>query len=128
MPATYRIDRELGIVFSRGWGDLTDEELVAHQRSLAVDADFLPNLSQLADAREVTEVHATAHGVHELIAGNPFGKGARRAFVAYNDTIFGLARMFELGRPSPQDEFRVFRSIDEARTWLGLPPENSPAS
>jgi hypothetical protein len=121
MPASFRIDTEHRIVFSRGWGVLSDEDLIEHQRLLAADPDFRPDLSQLANAREVTDVRATAQGVHQMIAGNPFGKGARRAFVTANDTIYGLARMFELGRVDPRDECRVFRDMDEARAWRGLP-------
>lgn len=123
MSATYRIDTSLGIVFSSASGTLSDEDLIRHQRALACEPHFRPAMKQLADAREVTEVLATASGVRTMIAGNPFGKGAQRAFVTDNDTIFGLARMFELGRTNPQDEFRVFRTMAEARAWLNLPPE-----
>jgi hypothetical protein len=87
------------------------------------DQDFHPGLSQLIDSRDVTESKATVDGIRALIAGNPYGKGSRRAFVASSDTIYGLARMFELARVGAEDEFRVFRSMDEARAWLGLPPE-----
>jgi hypothetical protein len=33
--------------------------------------------------------------------------------------------MFELGRIDPKDEFTVFRTMQEARSWLGLPPEET---
>jgi hypothetical protein len=32
MPASYLIDQTRGVVFSRGWGVLTDEEILAHGR------------------------------------------------------------------------------------------------
>ena len=126
MPASYRIDTELGIVFSFGTGTVTDEDLLNHQRSVSADPLFHPGLSQLVDGRGVTEVKATVHGIRALISGNPYGSGSKRAFVAPNDTIFGMARMFELGRVNAEDDFRVFRSMDPAREWLGLPPETAP--
>ena len=119
------IDTKLGIVFTVGSGALTDDDIRAHQQSLAKNPDFRPNLRQLLDTRAVTEVKVTPEGVRAAVAGNPFGKGAKRAFVAATETIFGMARMFEQSRVNPQDEFRVFRSMDEARAWLGLPKEGT---
>ena len=107
-------------MFSSASGVATDEEFLSHQRLLTRDPDFKPNYRQLLDGREITSVKVTPDGVRALIAGNPWGKGARRALVAADETAFGLARMFELGRPNPEDEFRVFRSMSEAREWLVL--------
>ena len=98
--------------------------MLGHQRTLRADPKFRPDMRQLADSRSVTDVQVTVKAIHALIAGNPFGKGARRAFCASTELVFGLARMFELGRINPADEFRVFRTMNEARAWLGLPPES----
>ncbi len=123
MATSYRIDKENGIVYSTATGVATDEEFLAHQRLLSRDPEFRPHYRQLLDGRGITELKVTPSGIRALIAGNPWGKGARRALVAADDTAFGLAKMFELGRRDPQDEFRVFRDINEARAWLGLTPE-----
>ena len=111
------------MVFSSASGIATDDEFLTHQRLLARDPDFKPYFRQVLDGRGITSIKVTPAGIRALIAGNPWGKGARRALVAADETAFGLARMFELGRPDPQDEFRVFRSMAEAREWLGLSPE-----
>ena len=126
MPASYRIDTELGIVFSFGTGTVTDEDLLNHQESVGRDPLFHPGMSQLLDGRGVTDVKVTPQGVRSLISVNLYGKGSKRALVAPNDIIFGMARMYELSRIDAEDEFRVFRSIDQAREWLGLPPEDAP--
>jgi hypothetical protein len=56
-----------------------------------------------------------------MAAWNPFGSGAKRAFVADRQILYGYARMFEiLTEDRTQDECRVFTEIDEARKWLGL--------
>ena len=39
MPASYLIDLPRGVVFSRGWGLLTDEEILAHARALRADVE-----------------------------------------------------------------------------------------
>lgn len=123
MPVAYRIDKTLGTVFSIGTGVVTDEELLDHQRTLAQDPDFRPDMRQLADATGITDVQATARGVLKLTLGNPFGQGAKRAFVTSDEAVARLARMFEKGRIRPEDEFRVFPSLSEAREWLELPPD-----
>ena len=123
MATSYKIDKDLGVVYSTASGVATDGDLLAHQYQLSHDPDFQPYFRQLLDAREITSLNVTPEGIRALIAGNPWGNGARRALVAADETTFGMARMFELSRPNPQDEFRVFRTMDEARAWLGLSPE-----
>jgi len=43
--------------------------------------------------------------------------------VASNDVAYGLSRMYQAFRSESPLELRVFREMDEAREWLGLPPE-----
>ena len=45
----------------------------------------------------------------------------KTAFVADSDVIYGLSRMFEMLRHDSPEEIRVFRNIDEAKRWLGIP-------
>lgn len=123
MPATYRIDTDLGVVFTEASGVLTDQELLHNQQSLKSDKNFRPSLKKLADFRAVTDVEVTAAGVRALAAGNPFGANSKCAMVTDNSTVFGLGRMFELVQPYPKGEFRLFHAISEARGWLGLQPE-----
>lgn len=128
MATSYRIDTENGIVYSYASGIATDEEFLAHQRLLARDPEFRPHFRQLLDGRAITENKVTPSGIRALIAGNPWGAGSRRALVTTDPTSFGLAKMFELGRRDPVDEFRIFKDINEARAWLGLPPETMTSS
>lgn len=123
MPATYRIDTDLGVVFTEASGIVTDQDLLNNQDSLRSDRNFRPNLKKLADFRAVTDIEVTAAGVRALAAANPFGANSKCAMVTDNITVFGLGRMFELVQPYPKGEFRLFHSISEARAWLGLLPE-----
>ena len=123
MPASYRIDTTLGLVQSVAAGRLTEEDLRLHQRGLASDPAFRPDLAQLWDASAVERVELTNRCIRELASANPFGRGARRAIAAPNDLAFGIARMFEMLRAETEDEVHVFRSMAEARAWLELPPE-----
>jgi hypothetical protein len=121
MPATYHIDRERQIVFSTGSGILTDADAIAHQERLRADPLFQPHFRQLLDSRGVEQFELTTECIRRLAERNPFGTGAKRAFVADRAIMYGFARMFEMltdGRT--QDEFRVFTDMVEALAWLGL--------
>jgi len=120
MPWSYTINPKQGVVFTVASGVVTDEDIMAHQKALRTDPDFRPDMRQLIDFSPTTELKVTTQGIKQAVAGNPWGAGSRRALVAPNETIYGMARMFELGRVDPQDEFCVFRTMAEAREWLGL--------
>jgi hypothetical protein len=128
VPWSFTIDVERHVVYSRGWGDLTDEALLDHQGRLALDPGFQANFSQLIDFTGVTSVAAvTTGGVRAVAQRHLYGSDARRAIVAPDSAVFGLARMFETVRDllGAKEQIRVFRNLEEARAWLGLPPEDA---
>jgi len=120
MPGAYTIDLARSLVLSRGWGVLTDRELLAHVRALTADPRFARHFRQLADLRDVTEVQFTASTIREMVRLNPFGAGARRALVVTSDVVFGMARMYQILRDESPDELRIFRKVDDALQWLGI--------
>jgi hypothetical protein len=126
MPATYRLDLGNRVVWSRGWGVVTDEELQAHSRALGADPRFEPSFRQLQDLTDVGEPIVTPTGLRILAQLNPFGKNARRAVLVADDVTFGLARMHEMLRGASGDELQVFRDRAAAVEWLGLPPSWTP--
>lgn len=131
MPAEHVIDAEAGVVYSRAWGVLTDDDLLDHQRRVRDDPDFRPGLNQLFDFYDVSEVAVTPAGIRTLAERNPFGDGARRAFTVRPGALamFGLLRMFELLTSEHPDELRVqFDDVRMARQWLGLANEGEAAS
>ena len=121
MPGSYLIDVSAGIVYSRKWGVLTDEHIVAHAATLRADPRFDPGFRQIADFRELTELRVSSEGLRDVARQNPFRRDARRAFVVTSDEVFGLARMFGAYTDS-NDQFRVFRAIEPAFEWIDLDP------
>ena len=121
MPASYLIDRTRGVVFSRAWGVLTDEDILAHVRVLRGDARLTPDLRQVADFRDVTKLDVTSEGVRRAARNNPWGPDARRAFVAPLDEALGMIRMFGIYMHATS-QFQVFRTLEPAMEWIGLDP------
>ncbi|MEI8014653.1 MAG: hypothetical protein WCH20_07410 [Nitrospira sp.] len=120
MPCAYTIDLARSLVLSRGWGEITDRELLAHVHALTADPRFARNFHQLADLRDVTDVRITASCIREMVRLNPYGTGARRALVVTNDVVFGMARMYQILSDESPDEFEIFRKLDDALRWLEL--------
>ena len=108
MPASYLIDQPRGVVFSRAWGVLTDEEVLAHAKVLRADARLTPSLRQVADFRDVTKLGVTSEGVRRAARNNPFGPDARRSFVAPLDETLGMLRMFGIYMDADASQFRTF--------------------
>ena len=120
MPAEYKIDKMLGVVFSAAHGIVTDKEAHSHQDKLRNDPDFDPGFSQLFDFILVTQAELSVDAIHYLAERNPFGLGSKRAFVAPSDLMYGLSRMFQILTIEHQGELSVFRDMDEARKYLSL--------
>lgn len=123
MPTSYRVDRDRRVVFCRAWGELTSNDVLEHYQQMRDDPSFDPNFQQLGDLREVTKVTASMESVRDAARMHVFTPGTRRAFVADNDTIYGMARMFASYSHYADQDLEVFRDMSSAERWLG---EQSP--
>ena len=122
MPASYRIDRERGIIFSRGWGELTDGEIRANAAALSADPRFSRDLRQIVDFRDLKKLSVSSGGVRHAARNNPFRPDARRAFVIRTDEVLGVLRMFGVYADADLEQFRIFRELGPALEWVGLDP------
>jgi hypothetical protein len=118
MPASYRIDEQEHIVYSRAWGTLTDADIVTNRNDLFRDPAFSPDLAQLYDFSGVTELALSTSTVRRLAGSSRFAATARRAIVVSTDVAFGMARMYALLSERSEDSFRIFRSTAAADRWL----------
>jgi hypothetical protein len=120
MPTSHVIDKAGRRVLSRAWGVLTGEELLAAPRALRAEAAFEPSLDQLCDFGEVTSLLASTEQIRQAAEASPFCAGARRAFFAPSNLIYGMCRMYIAYAQSDGVEAQVFRELESARVWLGL--------
>jgi len=121
VPVDYEIDTEQDVVVTRGHGRLTDDDLLGVQQRLRADPAFRPDMNELCDLRDVSEVEVTSRGLRLLAARNHFGAGSRRAFVVERPVLFGIARMLQALTDRHPDELRVqFDELRDARAWVGL--------
>lgn len=124
MPAVYKIDVARGIVFTRGYGVVTDDDIVRHAHDLKNDPLFRPTFRQFTDFSEVAEIKVTSEGVASILSdANPFPPDAVRAVYAPSKLAFGMSRMFEIRHRA--SAMLVTDSREEAERHVGLAPGES---
>lgn len=125
MPIDYVINEERGIIFSKATGTMTDEATMRHRDSFIQDPAFKSSLWQLLDLTEVDDFQMTQKGIRVLAERNPFSEGSRRAIAVGNDVAYGMARMYQLLTDQHAHDLTVFKDLEEAKAWLGLPDKEA---
>jgi hypothetical protein len=125
MPSSYLIDVPNGVVYSKKWGVLTDEQVAAYTKALWADPRFDPEFRQIVDFRQLTEIRVSGAAVREIARDNAFRRDARRAFIVASDEAFGLTRMFGMFTDSKAETFGIVRTLEAAFEWIGMEPTAS---
>jgi len=124
MGISYRIDENLGLVFSTASGDLTDEDLINHKRELCSDPAFKPGMVEISDVRNIEKLEVTTEGVRRMAALDKQHadklRGYKLAILVRADEVFGMARMYQAMTEENLELVQVFRDRAEAMKWLGL--------
>ena len=119
MPAKYTIDPQQRLVTSVLWGAVSEDEVHDHNVRLRADPLFDPSYRQIADMSGITEIRVGSGMINQTSHDNFFRPGARRAFVAESDAVFGMARMFATQAEAQGQTIAVFRQRKAAEEWLG---------
>ena len=99
---------------------MTEADVVNIREQLGTDPQFSPSLRQLLDLSEVTSLRVDSVAVGNLVRGDLFDAGARRAIVAPAIAVYGMMRMYELSSEESMPNLSVFRTAQEADAWLIL--------
>jgi hypothetical protein len=122
MPYSYLIDLEREVVFSKVWGTLTDEHVMAHAAALKEDPRFDSELSQIIDMRELSDLQVTSPGIRKVAHVVPFRPDARRAFIVGTGEAERLSRVLWAYTEAGVDQYTLFRDLPPAMEWVGLDP------
>ncbi|MBN1832414.1 MAG: hypothetical protein JW896_09910 [Deltaproteobacteria bacterium] len=128
MPITYRTYPEHNLVIIKHEGRIDDDEFLAFYKGLYQGDTSIASMNHLVDLREADSNPRSPDVLHQFAS---FMKSSfegltthpKVAVVAPKDLSFGLARMYEAFADSVPWDFVVFRDIDSALTWLGLPKD-----
>jgi hypothetical protein len=122
MPADFELMRPTRTVYSRGWGAVTDADLLGHMARIAalfkagvLDGDW----AQIGDFSAVDNVDGVSTaGIRRAAEANPWPRYSVRAFIVTTDEQFGLLRMYQaLGDPKT-DDVAITRSAADADAFV----------
>ena len=129
MPIHYSVDSERQLIEITYIGTVTKDDIVQHRHDLENDPRNISGFDALNDLRGSDSV-LPSDDVRELAryARKQPWPSSRRAIISTSVAQFGSMRMFEMLAESGPRQYRVFRSADEARAWLGAGrgDENTP--
>jgi hypothetical protein len=124
MPITFSINFDDDYLIAAYTGRISDEEMLASWKGFFQGGKWVPGLNELIDLSQADLTDITADGIEQLIdyAKTVYEKynipSVRIAVYAPENIHYGIARMYEaLTFDSPQSA-DVFRSIQEAESWL----------
>ena len=109
-------------------GRVPDDEFLAFYETFFKSSTFQPSINILVDLRET---HSSVRSPEALLRFaksmekrlDDINESTKVAVVAPKDLSFGLARMYKVLADSVNWNFVVFRALDAALAWLGLPED-----
>lgn len=131
MTIKFHFRPEENVVICVHKGDRTDDEFLAAYKSMFENDLFNISMNRLVDMRQAgTGEKRSSTALQQLAkyVSTQFSEtGARPkvACIAPKDSVFGIARMYEAYSQIenvPWD-LVVFRAVDAALSWLGLPDD-----
>ena len=126
MPYIIKSNDAHGCIFIKWCGPFSSEEGLAQYREIAELASFQQGAHLFHDARLVdfnvpnSEIRKVAEAPSPKVISNIVRKVAT---LASSELGFGMMRTLAAIRERPGLELNVFRDLEEAKTWLGLPAD-----
>ena len=125
MPYSYNIDMEVGCVFVKAWGKISNQELIDYLNQIYNEPILPKPFKKLVDLCDVTDYvvsYDDAEKSHDALSHyNEKLKNGRIAIAAPSDITYGVSRM--LGSiNSDIVNTQTFRDINEAFEFLNILP------
>ncbi|HET6845092.1 MAG TPA: hypothetical protein VFK06_25915 [Candidatus Angelobacter sp.] len=119
MPIFYRIDKQRKLVITTACGPFSASDIQQVRAHLLRDPEFDISFSELADLTQVAHTDITGDQMRLLVLSGAFSQESRRAFIAREEVLRGIARMIEIHCNFRGDErISVFSERHEALAWL----------
>ncbi len=111
-------------------GGVTDEILFEGYGAMAKYLAAHPSCHSICDFSPMIRADFSSEAVRQLAKAPPLpAAGALRILVAPSDSVYGMARMFQILGERTRPNFHVVRTLDEAYSLLQVKsPEFSPLS
>ena len=127
MSVSYTYEEDTHYLYTKFYGVLTDADLQGHAQAVVDDPLIKGEIKEIVDLRDVESVEATTDSISEIINIDKLHidklSEQKTAIVAPRELLFGLSKIYEVlyELADAPARVKVFREINEARKWLGLP-------
>jgi hypothetical protein len=114
-------DQKQGLLLVRFGNVLTQEAFMSMRAAVENFVKRYGRSDGILDLSAVETVHMSARFLKDAARAKPILLGNRRVWVAKDDLVFGLGRMFELTQGAEfGDPLRVVRTLEEAYALLEI--------
>ena len=121
MPSVLYFDAKNSVLRQSYQGRLTDPVLVEGYVQAETYFTNHPPSRMITDFSEVTSVEVSSHTVRTLAARPPrLSVGFARILVTPQNSLYGVARMFQILVEKTRPDLRIVRSLEEAYRLLGI--------
>ena len=124
MPLRYSVHPERRCVVVACSGRVQLVDVLGYIHALARDPAFRPGMDELIDYSGAESYDLSPGDVYQVIDADnryrPSLRIGRTAFVAPQDHVYGMIRMYEMLSDVETGAIRVFRSLAEACRWLEI--------
>ncbi len=125
MSIVFHFQPEVNLVICVHKGDRSDDEFLAASKSM-YENDLFNRLVDMRQAKGSASRSSNAlRQLSEFVEMQFAETNAhpKIAIIAPEDSSFGISRMYEVFTDSAPWDLVVFRSVDPALSWLGLPED-----
>lgn len=128
MTITFHFRPEENLVICVHKGDRPDDEFLAACKGMYEHDLYNISMNRLIDFRQALSGSRSASALEQMAAfvNTQFAKTdahPKVAVIAPVDVSFGISRMYEVFTDTVPWDLVVFRAIDAALAWLGLPED-----
>ena len=118
MTIGYKIIPDLKILYVRGMGKVTADEIITGGSGIFAASEWTNGSNILIDYREISELSVKTEDIEKIIDQDKtnehlFDK-SKCAIVAGSDLVFGVSRMWEILSEDKKNAKMVFRNIEDA--------------
>ena len=119
MASYWIVDPKNRVVLAKFGSPLTVADVENYAADLRKNPAFHPSFSELSDLTEVEAPQIDyAAAARFACESDPFSHKSKRAIIAPNPATYEMARMYQ--RIRNDENIVLFKTVDEARRWLGL--------
>jgi hypothetical protein len=124
MPLTHRVLKEQRLVIIVGSDVVGADDITANRQALLSDPDFDRSFDALVDFTRVPDASLDLESIRTLSRDPLFSRASKIAAVpavSGSAGLFAIAQRYETYREVSEmgDRLRIFRTLEQAREWLG---------